>query len=167
MFDKITMATKQIQSCIGRKNCDGLSSLSSSFISACRMRWFFVCAVYFRHSCWKEVNGFARFKALNRKTVERVLKWILNGSKSKPDDLVSGSTSGYIKMTARCFNADTAKENSLNTHPRPWPKYPYIVKSKAYVTEVMPGEISRFFIEFRFMFFLKAQKFKKDGLLED
>ncbi|KRZ00561.1 hypothetical protein T11_16865, partial [Trichinella zimbabwensis] len=85
----------------------------------------------------------------------------LNGSKSKPDDLVSGSTSGYIKMTARCFNADTAKENSLNTHPRPWPKYPYIVKSKAYVTEVMPGEISRFFYRIPFHVFPKSTKIQK------
>ncbi|KRX27883.1 hypothetical protein T07_10255 [Trichinella nelsoni] len=35
--------------CIRRRNCDGLSSLSSSFVSACRMRWPFVCALRFRH----------------------------------------------------------------------------------------------------------------------
>ncbi|KRX61604.1 hypothetical protein T09_916 [Trichinella sp. T9] len=43
--------------CNRRKNCDGLSSLSSSFVSACRMRWSFVCNVRFRPGCLKVVNG--------------------------------------------------------------------------------------------------------------
>ncbi|KRX85712.1 hypothetical protein T06_5036 [Trichinella sp. T6] len=43
--------------CNRRKNCDGLSSLSSSFVSACRMRWSFVCNVSFRPGCLKVVNG--------------------------------------------------------------------------------------------------------------
>ncbi|KRX25368.1 hypothetical protein T07_7883 [Trichinella nelsoni] len=42
--------------CNRRRNCDVLSSLSSSFVSACRMRWSFVCTVRFRHSCLKVVN---------------------------------------------------------------------------------------------------------------
>ncbi|KRY57763.1 hypothetical protein T03_15875 [Trichinella britovi] len=54
--------------CNRRRNCDGLSSLSSSFISACRMRWSFVCAVRFRHKCLKVVKGSGRFKAFGRKS---------------------------------------------------------------------------------------------------
>ncbi|KRZ75600.1 hypothetical protein T10_672 [Trichinella papuae] len=54
--------------CNRRKNCDGFSSLSSSFVSACRMRWSFVCPVRFTHSCLKVVNGSGRFEAFGRKS---------------------------------------------------------------------------------------------------
>ncbi|KRY09564.1 hypothetical protein T12_1114 [Trichinella patagoniensis] len=56
--------------CNRRKNWDGLSSLSSSFISACRTRWSFLCTVRFRHSCLKVVNGSGRFKAFGRKSLK-------------------------------------------------------------------------------------------------
>ncbi|KRX69120.1 hypothetical protein T06_5299 [Trichinella sp. T6] len=56
--------------CNRRKNCDGLSSLSSSFISACRTRWSFLCTVRFRHSCLKVVNGSGTFKAFGRKSLK-------------------------------------------------------------------------------------------------
>ncbi|KRY32298.1 hypothetical protein T01_6331 [Trichinella spiralis] len=56
--------------CSRRKNCDGLSSFSSSFVSACRMRWSFLCTVRFRHNCLKVVNGSGRFGAFGRKSLK-------------------------------------------------------------------------------------------------
>ncbi|KRY42489.1 hypothetical protein T01_11023 [Trichinella spiralis] len=53
---------------IRRRNCDGLSSLSFSFVIACRMRWAFVCVMHSKHSCLKVVNGFGRFQTLDRKS---------------------------------------------------------------------------------------------------